>query len=209
MTGIDGPSSRRGRFVVFEGPDASGKTTQARRLADRWGAVFTREPGGTVIGDRIRELLLDPRYDEMEHRTEALLYAAGRAQHVAEIIAPALAQGRDVVCDRFVASSLAYQGVGRGLGLAEVAALSAFATGGLTPDVVVLVEVPPEVSLARLEGDHDRIEGAGADLFGRVVEAYRGFAAADPQRWEVVDGRGSIDEVAARVDAVIDRRFLS
>jgi dTMP kinase len=196
-----------GRFVVFEGPDASGKTTQAIRVADRLGAVFTREPGGSRIGDHIRNLLLDPRFDEMSMRTEALLYAAGRAQHVDEVIRPALANDLDVVCDRFVASSLAYQGVARGLGVDEVHALSRFATGGLLPDLVVLVEVPPEVSLARLSGQHDRIEKAGIELFEKVTTAYRTFAAADSERWVVVDGTGTIEQVAARVDVALADRL--
>ncbi len=196
-----------GRFIVFEGPDASGKTTQAIRVADRLGAVFTREPGGSRIGDHIRDLLLDPEFDEMSMRTEALLYAAGRAQHVDEVIRPALVAGLDVVCDRFIASSLAYQGVARGLGVDEVYALSHFATGGLQPDLVVLVQVPPEISLARLSGQHDRIEQAGLDLFAKVSEAYQAFAAADPERWVVVDGSGPIDEVALWVDAALAERL--
>lgn len=196
-----------GRFVAFEGPDASGKTTQGRRVADGMGAMFTREPGGTRIGDRIRDLLLDPGYDEMSMRTEALLYAAGRAQHVDEVIRPALAQGHDVVCDRFVASSLAYQGIGRGLGVESVAALSSFAVDGLEPELIVLVDVPPEVSLERLSGTHDRIEQAGAELFRRVSDAYHRFADADPDRWVVVDGVGTIDEVSARVDAALASRL--
>jgi dTMP kinase len=196
-----------GRFIVFEGPDASGKTTQAIRVAEQLGAVFTREPGGSRIGDQVRDLLLDPQYAEMSMRTEALLYAAGRAQHVDEVIRPALVADLDVVCDRFIASSLAYQGVARGLGVDEVYALSHFATGGLLPDLVVLVQVPPEVSLARLSGQHDRIEQAGLALFAKVSEAYETFAAADPERWVVVDGTGPIDEVAQRVDEALTERL--
>ncbi|MDH3754043.1 MAG: dTMP kinase [Acidimicrobiia bacterium] len=197
----------RGRFVVFEGPDASGKTTQARRLAERRGALFTREPGGTRIGEQIRDLLLDPTNAEMADRTEALLYAAARAQHVAEVIEPNLAAGCDVVCDRFVASSLAYQGVGRELGIDQVGGLSIFATAGLMPDLVVLVEVAVDVSLERLDGNHDRLEREGVRLLDQVNDAYRRLAAADPDRWAIVDGHGSVDDVAVRIDAVVEDRL--
>ncbi len=197
----------RGSFVVFEGPDASGKTTQARRVAERRGAVFTREPGGTPIGERIRDVLLSPDHHEMHARTEALLYAAQRAQNVAEIIVPTLEAGRDVVSDRFVASSITYQGVGRGLGVAEVATLSEFATGGLAPDLVVLIEVPADVTEQRLAGSLDRLEQAGLDLQREVVAAYRELAAADPGRWVLVDGVGSPEEVAERVDVVLQERL--
>lgn len=197
----------RGSFVVFEGPDASGKTTQARRVAEQRGAMFTREPGGTPIGERIRDVLLNPDHHEMHARTEALLYAAQRAQNVAEIIVPTLEGGRDVVSDRFVASSIAYQGVGRGLGVVEVATLSEFATGGLVPDLVVLIEVPADVTEQRLAGSLDRLEQAGLDLQRQVVAAYRDLAAADPGRWVLVDGVGSPDEVAERVDVVLQERL--
>jgi len=195
------------RFVVFEGPDASGKTTQAKRVAERRGAVLTREPGGTPIGEKIREVLLNPEHHEMHARTEALLYAAQRAQNVAEVIAPALRDGRDVLSDRFVASSIAYQGVGRRLGVDEVASLSRFATGGLPPDLIILLEVPAEVTLARLAGSLDRLEQAGLDFQHRVLAAYHDLASADPQRWAHVDGVGTPDEVAARVDAVLHERL--
>ncbi len=197
----------RGSFVVFEGPDASGKTTQAARAAERRGAVFTREPGGTPIGEQIRGVLLNPDHHEMHARTEALLYAAQRAQNVAEIIVPTLAAGCDVVSDRFVASSITYQGVGRGLGVAEVASLSEFATGGLAPDLVVLLEVPADVTEERLAGSLDRLEQVGLDLQRQVLAAYHELASADPDRWVVVDGVGTPDEVSARVDAVLHERL--
>lgn len=197
----------RGSFVVFEGPDASGKTTQARRVAELRGAMFTREPGGTPIGERIRDVLLNPDHHEMHARTEALLYAAQRAQNVAEIIVPALEAGRDVVSDRFVASSIAYQGVGRGLGVGDVEALSEFATGGLAPDLVVLLEVPADVTEERLAGSLDRLEQAGLDLQREVLGAYHDLALADPERWVLVDGVGTPDEVGARLDAVLHERL--
>lgn len=190
-----------GRFVVFEGGEASGKSTQARILADRWGAELTFEPGDTPLGAELRRLLLSPSDDHPEPRAEALLMAADRAQHVATRIRPALDAGRDVVCDRFVGSSVAYQGHGRGLGAEAVADLSAFATDGLEPDLVVLLEVDAADAADRLAalGRPDRMEAAGDEFHRRVAAGYRAQAEADPDRWVVVDGRGTVDEVAGRV----------
>ena len=200
-----------GRFVVFEGGEGSGKSTQARLLATRWGADLTFEPGDTELGARLRSILLDPATGDLDPRAEALLMAADRAHHVATRIRPALNRGRDVVCDRFVGSSIAYQGYGRGLGADQVAAISAFATDGLTPDLVVLLDVPPEVAAARLAaaGAPDRLEAAGDEFHRLVGEGYRALAVADPDRWVVVNGAGSIDEVAARVADVVDARLPS
>lgn len=194
----------RGRFLAVEGGDATGKTTQARLLAERLGALLTREPGGTDVGERVRQLVLDPSLP-VAPRTEALLMAAARAQHVTEVIEPTLASGRSVVTDRFTASSLAYQGVGRGLDVGEVGALSAFATAGLQPDLVVLLDLPLDVAAARLSSEPDRLEMEGAPFHARVSAAYRRLAAADPDRWVVVPAGGSIDEVAAQVWAAVDR----
>jgi dTMP kinase len=194
-----------GRFVVFEGGEGSGKSTQARVLAERWGALLTFEPGDSAVGQRLREILLSPETGDLDVRAEALLMAADRAHHVATVIRPALLRGRDVVCDRYVGSSVAYQGHGRGLDPHHVAALSAFATDDLRPDVVVLLEVPEAVAAERLAaaGTPDRLEAAGAEFHRRVAEGYRVQAAADPNRWITVDGDGPIDEVAARVDAAL------
>ncbi|MCU1358272.1 MAG: dTMP kinase [Acidimicrobiales bacterium] len=198
-----------GRFVVFEGGEGSGKSTQARLLADRWGAVFTFEPGDTPVGARLREILLDHATGDLDPRAEALLMAADRAHHVATSIGPALNRGRDVVCDRFVGSSIAYQGYGRELGPDKVAALSAFATDGLVPDLVVLLTVPEAIAAERLAaaGAPDRLESAGDDFHRRVADGYAALAAADPSHWVVVDGAGSVDEVSDRVDAVIAERL--
>lgn len=196
----------RGTFIVFEGGDGSGKSTQSQRLATRIGAIHTREPGGTPIGDALRELVLDPERRELADRTEALLMAASRAQHVAEVIEPALAGGAHVVCDRYVASSLAYQGAGRGLGIDVVAELNRFATNDVMPDLTVLLEADPDAARQRLGTNLDRIEDAGRALGDVVVTTYRELAAADPERWVVVPADGTIDEVAARVDAVIAER---
>ncbi len=197
----------RGKFIVFEGGDGSGKSTQVERLASRLGARRTREPGGTPIGDQIRALVLDPAHTELADRTEALLMAAARAQHVAELIEPTLAAGTHVVCDRYVASSLAYQGAGRGLGIDVVADVNRFAIAELTPDLTVLLDVDPQSARSRLGDALDRIEEAGAALGEQVVETYRTLAAADPDGWVVVDANGSIEDVAERVDVVIAERL--
>lgn len=195
--------------MVFEGGEGSGKSTQARLLAERWGALLTFEPGGTAIGSRLRELLLDPANADLDPRAEALLMAADRAQHVATVLRPALLRGRDVVCDRFVGSSLAYQGHARGLGIEEIADLSAFATDGLTPDLVVLLEVSPEEARQRLAaaGAPDRFESAGAAFHAKVAEGYRMVAAHNLDRWVALDGAGPVDAVAERVAAVVEDRL--
>lgn len=195
----------RGTFIAFEGGEASGKSTQARLLAERLDAVLTREPGGTSVGEEVRQLVLDP-LRSVSDRAEALLFAAARAQHVVEVIEPALAAGRHVVCDRFAASSFAYQAYGRGLPLDEVRALSSFAVAGTWPDLNVLLVVPPETSSARL-GVRDRLEQAGDGFHGRVAEGFAALAEGDPERWVRVDGTGSIDEVAVAVWAAVSSRL--
>jgi dTMP kinase len=195
----------RGRFIVFEGGEGSGKSTQAARLAERMGALLTREPGGTAIGAEVRRLLLSTRTAALDDRAEALLMAADRAQHVSEVIEPALQAGQHVVCDRYIGSSVAYQGYGRGLGADMVRAVSGWAAGGLWPDVVVLLTVPDEVSDERIGGARDRIEAAGLDFHRRVREGFREQADDEPDSWVTVDGTGSVDEVEQRVlDAVSD-----
>jgi len=194
-----------GRLIVFEGGEASGKSTQAALLAERLGAVLTREPGGTEVGRSLRALVLDPALGRLDPRAEALLMLADRAQHVAELVGPMLGQGADVVSDRFVGSTLAYQGYARGLDVTELARLSAWATGGVEPDVVFLLDVPADVAIARVERDLDRMEGAGADFHRRVAEGYRALASADPDRWCVVDGSGTVDEVTSRVMVAFER----
>ena len=202
-------SAAVGRFVVFEGGEGSGKSTQARRLAERWGADLTFEPGDTDIGARLRSILLDPATGPLDARAEALLMAADRAHHVATVIRPALERGRDVVCDRYVGSSVAYQGYGRELGPEAVAALSAFATDGLIPDLVVLLTVDESTSAGRLAaaGTPDRLESAGDAFHRRVADGYAALAAADPDRWVVVDGTGTVDDVTARVAEAVDARL--
>ena len=198
-----------GRLVAFEGGDGCGKSTQAARLAKRLGAVLTREPGGTAVGERLRALVLDPATVGLDARAEALLMAAARAQHMAEVIGPALADGRDVVTDRFTGSSLAYQGVARGLGVAEVAALSRFAAAP-EPDLVVLIQVDADEADRRRAGaGPDRIEAEHSAFHQRVLDAFASLAAARPDQWLVICGDGTPDEVERRVlDAVASRLAL-
>lgn len=188
----------RGRFIAFEGGEACGKSTQAALLAAALDAVLTREPGGTAIGEQVRGLLLDPAITAMEPRAEALLMAAARAQHVTEVIEPALAAGRHVVTDRYAGSSIAYQGYGRGLPVDEVRWLSDFASGGLWPDLTILLDVDRALGPDR---PLDRMEQAGKAFHERVAEGFRRQAREDPAHWVIVDGSGSIDEVAERVRA--------
>lgn len=197
----------RGRFIVFEGGEASGKSTQSSRLAVALDAVLTREPGGTPLGEQLRALLLDPDTGEVDARTELLLMAGARAEHVVRVIRPALDAGRDVVCDRFSGSSVAYQGAGRGLDPAEVARLSTWATNGLEPDIVVLLDVPESVRAGRRSRRPDRLEAAGEAFHGRVAEGFRSQAAADPERWVLIDGALPMDTVTAVVADEIERRL--
>lgn len=197
----------RGLLIALEGGEGSGKSTQAARLATRLGAVLTREPGGTELGERVRSLLLDPDGIPISTRAEALLMAAARAQHVEEVIRPALDAGRVVVTDRYIASSLAYQGHGHGLDLADVAALSAFAVAGAVADLVVLLTLPAAVAAARLTGRPDRLEALGTDFHRRVAEGFAALADADPQRWVVVDGDADPDEVGSRVWSAVRARL--
>jgi dTMP kinase len=195
----------RGRFVVFEGGEGSGKSTQARLLAARVGALLTREPGATPVGARLRELLLGGPEMDLDDRAEALLMAADRAQHVAEVVEPALDAGTDVVCDRYIGSSIAYQGYGRGLDVEIVRAVSGWAAGGLWPDAVVWLRVPREVARERTGSARDRIEAAGEAFHERVERGFAEQAADEPDVWAEVDGVGTPEEVAGRVVAALER----
>lgn len=196
-----------GRFIVFEGGEGSGKSTQAGLFASTRGAMLTHEPGATATGAMLREMLLAPSTGALHPRAEALLMAADRAQHVHEVIRPALASGRDVVCDRYAHSSIAYQGYGRGLDPGEIERLSGWASGELWPDVVVLLDIDASVAEQRLRRELDRFEGEGAEFHERVRAGFRALAAADARRWIVVDGSRGIDEVRDEIGARLDDRW--
>jgi dTMP kinase len=202
----------RGRLIALEGIDGSGKTTQVRLLADQaemaGRITVTSEPGATALGGELRSLLLHRHLPPVAERTEALLMAADRAQHMAEVVAPALAAGRWVVTDRFSGSTLAYQGYGRGLDLEELRRLVDWATGGIEPDLNVLVDVPVAVARARRPaGADDRLESLDGAFHDRVRHGYLALAAADPARWVVIDGTGAAPEVAGQVSGAVAARL--
>lgn len=190
-------------FVSLEGPDGVGKTTQAALLAERLRAtglevVQCREPGGTGLGERVRAVLLDPEAT-MGDRAEALLFAAARAELTEAVIAPALARGAWVVCDRFIDSSLVYQGLARGLGLESIRAVSLFATGGVLPARTLVLH-----GVDRRDDEPDRMEAAGADFHARVAEGFLELATLEPDRVRLIDARGSVDEVTARIEQALE-----
>jgi dTMP kinase len=194
----------RGLFVTFEGIDRSGKTTQARLLCEALGdeALAVREPGGTEAGERVREVLKDERVP-LGAEAEALLFAAARAELVDKVIRPGLSAGRVVVSDRFLDSSLAYQGGARGLGIEEVERVNRFATRGLVPDLTFLLDIDPAAAAER-SGERDRFEGEGAPLQAAVVEAYERLVAADPGRWRRIDAARSLSEIHSEVLAEVE-----
>jgi dTMP kinase len=191
-------------FIAFEGGEGAGKSSRAVALSSRLRAaghevVLTHEPGDSRIGLQIRAILLDPTNQGLDARAEALLYAADRAQHVASVIVPALDRGAVVVTDRYVDSSIAYQGVARGLGAETIARLSRFATGGLLPDLTIVLDVPPIVGRTRLAGSPDRLEAEPAEFHARVRQAYIELADASPDRYLIVDGTQSEEQVDAMI----------
>jgi dTMP kinase len=196
-----------GFLIAFEGVEGAGKSTQLDLLRcelERRGheVVVTREPGGTPVGERVRAVLLDPAV-ELDPRAEALLFAAARAQLVAQVIRPALECGAVVLCDRYLDSSLAYQGEARGLGRGPVEEVNRFATGGLLPDLVVLLDLDPAEGLDRRAERRDRIEVEGLGFHRQVRDAFLELAAGDPDRFAVVDGAAPADQVAAAVLAAV------
>lgn len=196
------PDAVTGLFVSFEGGDGSGKSTQIRLLADWLEAgghrvVLTREPGGTPLGIVLRDAVLHGTH--VDARAEALIYAADRAHHVATVVRPALARGDVVLTDRYLDSSVAYQGVGRDLGAEDVERLSLWATRDLLPDLTVLLDIDPVVGLARMPGEPDRLERAGDDFHRRTRQAFLDRAAGAPGRWLVLDATAPADELAAAI----------
>jgi dTMP kinase len=197
-----------GRYIAFEGAEACGKSTQAARLAARLDAVLTRETGGTAIGRRIREILHDTSVNDLAPRAEALLTAADRAQHIEQVVAPALSAGRHVVSDRSVYSTLAYQGYGRMLPLDEVREINQWAVHSWWPELVVLIDVDPAVLDERMrDRDLDRFEREGDDFHARVRAGFNEMAAADPHRWVVVDGNRPLDAVEADIVVAVRERL--
>lgn len=202
----DASTPARGLFIVFEGGDGAGKSTQVRltrQLLERNGGevLSTREPGGTEISEKLRSLVLEHGHGTIDERTEALMYAAARAAHVQQFIAPNLQAGRHVLCDRFVDSSLAYQGVGRNLGVEKVAAINEFATDGLRPDLTILLDISAaEGRLRRLThtggvDDSDRLEAEPDDFHERIRHAFLELAKAAPQRYLVLDATASAEQL--------------
>lgn len=195
-------------YIAFEGAEGCGKSTQARRLADALGAVLTRETGGTLIGQRLRAILHDTDVTDLDDHAETLIVAADRAQHLAEVVRPALESGRHVVSDRSVYSALAYQGYGRGLPVDDVRSINEWAVADTWPDLVLLLTVPDKVTARRMsKRELDRFERAGDDFHRRVQNGFAEMAAADPDRWVVVDASGPIDEVSATIRQAVSERL--
>ncbi len=204
-----GAPGARGRLIALEGIDGSGKSTQTALLARRLDALATWEPGATALGRELRRLTLSPGHDHAPTaRAEALLMAADRAQHVVEVISPALDAGRWVVTDRYSGSTLAYQGWGRGLDVDGLRRLARWACAGVEADLSVLIDVPVEMARARLEADApDRLESLDLDFHRRVREGFVAMARDDPDGWAVVDGSASLEEVASAVAGAVRARW--
>ncbi len=200
----------KGIFIVLEGPDGSGKSTMAKKIGDYFTGrgreiEFTREPGGTVISEKIRELILDNNNTEMDYRTEALLYAAARAQLVSEKIKPWLDEGRIVISERFVYSSFVYQGIGRHLGVDEIKKINDFATVGVRPDMVLLLDINPEKGLSRkldIDGG-DRLENEAVAFHKEVYEGYKKLSTIFPEI-KTINAERTIDEIFCDIMAIIN-----
>jgi dTMP kinase len=194
-------------YIAFEGAEACGKSTQAALLADRLDAVLTRETGGTSIGARLREILHDNAVTNLTARAEALMTAADRAQHIAEVVAPALDSGRSVVSDRSLYSTLAYQGFGRELPVEELKQINNWAIAGCWPQLVVFLDTPDELIAERLrDRDLDRFEAAGDAFHQRVINGFRTMAEIEPERWITISGQGTIEEVEAAIATALAER---
>ncbi len=209
----------KGLFITFEGGEGSGKSTQISALKKRLEAtgrevVETREPGGTQLGESIRHLLQhDGSGEGMSAESELLLFSASRAQHVRELIAPALTAGKIVLCDRFLDSTAIYQGVARAIDANQVKAINEFAVGLTKPDLTILIDLSPEVGLARVRarsnGEFDRMEQESLEFFQAVRAGYLDLAAAEPERFSVLDGSQSVEELSESIGAVVDAKIRS
>lgn len=201
---FSGSYASSGLFVAFEGGEGAGKSTQAQLLAEALSdreVVLTREPGGTPAGQRIREILLDPNTGDLDHRAEALLYAADKSEHLRAVIVPALERGAVVITDRYVDSTLAYQGAGRDLDVNDLEWIVRWATNDLRPHLTVLLDVAPSEGLGRFE-ERDRIEAEGADFHARVRDGFLALAAKDPEHYLVLDARQDRADLA---DTILQR----
>lgn len=203
-----GRYTRTGVFCCFEGGDGAGKSTQSGRLREALterglDVLLTFEPGDTAVGREVRRIVLDPATGDLADRTEVLLYAADKAEHVETVVRPALEAGRVVITDRYVDSMLAYQGAGRGLGIADLDPIARWATADLRPHLTVVLDVPPDDGLGRLQ-ERDRIEGEGVSFHQRARQGFLDLAAADPEHYLVVDARLPVDQIAAKVLAAIE-----
>jgi dTMP kinase len=207
-----------GFFITVEGPDGTGKSTQVKLLGqylkERGHEVLlTREPGGTSLAEKIRSILLDPGSAGIAPETEALLYAAARAQHVAEVIAPALASGKIVLSDRFIDSTIVYQGIGRGLAAGDIAAINSFATGGIKPDLTIVLDLEPEEGLARLasrcngQEGFDRMEQESVEFYRKVREGYLALARQE-ERIKVISAKGTVEKVQERIIEILKQTGL-
>jgi dTMP kinase len=205
-------------FITFEGPDGCGKTTQLALLEaylteQGYSPCITREPGGTSIGEQVRDVLHSPDNQEMHPRAEILLYSASRAQLVEQVIRPALAAGKIVLTDRFYDSTLAYQGYGHGLDLEALRQITRFATGGLRPDLTLYLEIDPQVGLRRRQSDQgaewNRLDALGLEFHRRVHTGYQALIAAEPERWVVIDGDRPVEVVQAEVREVVTARLAA
>ena len=195
-------------YIALEGLEGCGKSTHTKRLGEHLNAVITREPGGTRIGALLRAILADPENVDLDRRTEALLMAADRAQHMAEVIKPALDRGQHVVSDRSIYSTLAYQGYGRQLGTEALLSISTWALNDRLPDLVIYIDVPTDVLNARLaKRDLDRFEREGADFFARIADGFRELRASDPDRWIIIDGTVPKDDVEAAIRSQVNDRL--
>jgi dTMP kinase len=205
-------------FITFEGPDGCGKTTQLALLEaylteQGYLPCVTREPGGTDIGEQVRDVLHSPDNQEMHPRAEILLYSASRAQLVEQVIRPALAAGKIVLTDRFYDSTLAYQGYGHGLDLEALRQITRFATGGLKPDLTLYLEINPQAGLSRRQSDQgaewNRLDALGLEFHRRVHAGYQALIAAEPERWVVIDGDRPVEVVQAEVREAVMARLTA
>jgi dTMP kinase len=195
-------------YIAFEGAEGCGKSTHARRLAKSIDAVLTQETGGTPIGERLRSILHDNDVTNLDDRAETLIVAADRAQHLAEVVRPALESGHHVVSDRSVYSTLAYQGYGRGLPIDEVRRVNEWAMGDTWPDLVILLTVPDDVAHERMsKRELDRFERAGDEFHARVLDGFANMAAEDPARWFSIDASTNFDDVSSSIRSRVRERF--